>query len=96
MKYIIFDFDGTIADTFKLSIEIAHNLTGHPSLLDPIIVEELKHESLIDTVAKLGPAKRRWPILLIRGRRQMAKRINEINPFEGIDEVLSSLHKQGF
>jgi len=47
-------------------------------------------------VAKLGPAKRRWPILLIRGRRRMAKRINEINPFDGIDEVLSSLHKQGF
>ncbi len=96
MKYIIFDFDGTIADTFKLSIDIAHKLTGHPSLLDPLISEELKHESLIDAMIKHGPAKHRWPILLIRGRRQMAKRLNEIKPFGGIDEVLNSLHKQGF
>ena len=96
MKYIIFDFDGTIADTFKLFIEISHNLTGHPSLLDPIITEELKHENIVDAAARLGIAKHRWPILLIRGRKQMAKRLDEINPFEGIGEVLSSLHKRDF
>ncbi len=96
MKYIIFDFDGTIADTFKLFIEISHNLTGHPSLLDPIITEELKHENIVDAAARLGIAKHRWPILLIRGRKQMAKRLDEIKPFEGIGEVLSSLHKRDF
>lgn len=96
MRYIIFDFDGTIADTFKLFLEIGHNLTKHPALLDPIIIEELKHENIVDAAAKLGIAKHRWPVLLIRGRRQMAKRINEIKPFEGMADVLSSLHKQGF
>ncbi len=28
-KTIILDFDGTIADTFNMSVEIAHDLTGH-------------------------------------------------------------------
>src|ERR1700721_4614994 len=36
------------------------------------------------------------PFLLYRGRRQMNKRLGEIKPFSGMEQVLSELHKAGY
>ncbi|HEY1645149.1 MAG TPA: HAD hydrolase-like protein [Candidatus Saccharimonadales bacterium] len=96
MRTIIFDFDGTIADTFKLNIEIAHQLTGHPSLINASEVKELKKASMIEVAKDLDIPKYMWPFLLFRGRRIMSSRLNEVKPFEGIDEVLEALHKNGY
>ncbi len=96
MKTIILDFDGTIADTFKISLEIAHNLTGHESLLDSKEVSALKQVTMVEVVERLGIPKLMIPFLLIRGRKQMAKRLNEVKPFSGIDEVLAGLHIKGY
>lgn len=96
MKTIIFDFDGTIADTFKMMLEIAHNLTGHKSLIDSKEVNELKHDSMVEVAERLEVPKYMWPFLVFRGRRQMSKRLGEIKPFEGMDEVLRTLHEDGY
>ncbi|MHB1865111.1 MAG: HAD hydrolase-like protein [Candidatus Saccharimonadales bacterium] len=96
MKTIILDFDGTIADTFNMSIEIAHNLTGHASLLNPAEVKELRHDSMIQVAEKLEIPKHMWPFLLYRGRRQMARRLKEIKLFDGIEDVLTKLHNRGY
>ena len=96
MKTIIFDFDGTIADTFKMTVEIAHNLTGHKSLIDAKEVRELKRESMIEVAERLDVPKYMWPFLIYRGRKQMGKRLNEIKLFSGMEEVLESLHSHGY
>ena len=72
-KTIILDFDGTIADTFKMSVEIAHDLTGHESLVNPEVVKNLKKDSMLEVIEKLEIPKYKWPFLLYRGRKQMAK-----------------------
>src|ERR1700721_4601769 len=79
-----------------MSIEIAHNLTGHQSLIKPEEVKELKHDSLFQVAKKLEIPKYMWPFLLYRGRRQMNKRLGEIKPFSGMEQVLSELHKAGY
>jgi phosphoglycolate phosphatase-like HAD superfamily hydrolase len=96
MKTIILDFDGTIADTFKLSIEIAHKLTGHESLINSIEVNKLKRDSIVEVVKKLEIPKYQLPLLIFRGRRQMTKRLSEVKPFTGMDDVLRDLHKKGY
>jgi phosphoglycolate phosphatase-like HAD superfamily hydrolase len=96
MKIIIFDFDGTIADTFALTIDIAHKLTGHESLLNPKIIIELKRDSLVKVAKKLKIPKYKWPFLIYKGRKEMGLRLNEIKTFEGINNVLAELHQRGY
>lgn len=96
MKTIIFDFDGTIADTFKMSIEIAHKLTGQQTLLDHDEIKALKKGTMVEVAEKLGIPKYKWPFLIFRGRREMSKRLKEIKPFDGMDDILAELHKRGY
>lgn len=96
MKTIIFDFDGTIVDTFQMTVEIGRNITGNKSLLSREDLNKLRIKSTFEIVQELNIPKHMWPFLMFRGRRQMAKRLDEIKIFKGIDEVISNLHENGF
>ena len=73
MRTIIFDFDGTIGDSLKVTIQIGHKLTGHSLLTKPEVIEKLRGLRLIDVARELGIKKYQWPFLLYRGRRLMTK-----------------------
>ncbi len=96
MKTIIFDFDGTLADSFSLIIGIAHDLTKHPKLLDKKEVIRLKDLQLIDVAKELNIPKMKWPYLLFRGRKLMLKKISKIEPFTEIDQLLKSLNAKNY
>ncbi len=42
MKTLVFDFDGTIADSFELVVDIAYELTGLPKQSDEQVAR-LRH-----------------------------------------------------
>ncbi|MEI9913535.1 MAG: hypothetical protein WDN66_00775 [Candidatus Saccharibacteria bacterium] len=63
------------------------------ALIKPEVVKDLKKDSMIEVIEKLEIPKYKWPFLLYLGRKQMARRLNEVKPFSGIDEVLLKLHK---
>lgn len=95
MKTLIFDFDGTIADSFELALDIAHELLG----LEQINKKELAR------LRGMPPAKiirelhiplTRLPRLLLTGRQMMHARIGEVHPFSGIGETIRALHTSGF
>ncbi len=95
MKTLIFDFDGTIADSFELVIEIAYELTGIPKHSEDEIAK-LRHLPFVKAVRSLHVPAHHIPRLLIKGRQRMLERIHEVHPFPGIPEVLRELHDNGY
>jgi len=91
VKAIIFDFDGTLADSFKVALEITQSLTHRTELLSELEISRLRQLRLLDVAKELGLSRWRWPLLLLRGRRLMSRRLNEVQPFAGIDDVLAAL-----
>lgn len=96
MKAVIFDFDGTIGDSFKVAVEIAHQLTHRSQLADPDEIARLRRMRMLSVALALHIPKYLWPFLLLRGRRMMTKRLKEVQPFIGIADVLMTLHQDGY
>jgi phosphoglycolate phosphatase len=94
MKTLIFDFDGTIADSFELVLEIAHDLTG-AEMLNQVEIARLRHLPLMKVVRELHIPLRHFPRLVLQGRQKMHERIHEVQPFPGIPKALEALHGAG-
>ena len=85
-----------IADSLKVLVEVAHDITGKDQLIDTAELDRLRAMSLVDVAKELKIPKWRWPFLMIQGRRKMAKRMGEVQPFPGIADVLSSLQAEKY
>jgi phosphoglycolate phosphatase len=95
MAAIIFDFDGTIADTFGEVLNIFNELMGRDEPIGDAELERLRGMSLMQAAEELRVKPWRMPFLLMRGRRKMTKRIKNINAFEGMPEVIKKLQNEG-
>lgn len=94
MKTLIFDFDGTLADSFELALELAYEILE----IDPLPAKEvsrLRRLPLLKAVRELRVPLYRLPRLLLYGRQKMHERIHEVHPFPGIPEAVAILHEQG-
>ncbi len=96
MKTIILDFDGTLADSLPLIIDIAEDMLGKDHALNRNQIEKLRGMSARD-VLKFGKIPY-WqlPALLLKGRRLLMKRLDELEIFAGIPEVVNELNKKGY
>jgi len=94
-KTLIFDFDGTLADSFELVIDIAHELTGVPKQTEEEIAR-LRRLPVIKAARQLGIPVRKLPVMLVKGRQMMHERINEVHPFPGVADALRELKNAGF
>jgi phosphoglycolate phosphatase len=94
MKTLIFDFDGTLGDSFELVLEIAYELTG----LEPLSEEEiarLRHMPIMKAVREVGIPLRHAPRLVLHGRQMMQARMSEVHAFAGVPEAIKHLHQAG-
>jgi len=98
MRAVILDFDGTIADSFSTVINIAYQITKRPQLADVKQIESMRADNLglKDLISGLDIPKWKWPWLLYRGKRLMAKDIHRIPLFSGMREVLAALKDQKY
>jgi phosphoglycolate phosphatase-like HAD superfamily hydrolase len=92
VKTIIFDFDGTIADSFELMLEIAEEIAGIKRPSDEVIAY-YKQFPLTKVVRELHIPITRIPRLILQGRQKMHERIHEVHAFKGMPEVLEKLHE---
>lgn len=97
MKVIIFDFDGTIADSFEAVLRISNQLAaefGYPVTRseDVYHLKNLSSREIIRR-SKLSPFK--IPFLLRRLRRELKQEISQLKPIPGMKAVLRSLKQQG-
>ena len=97
-KLIIFDFDGTIADTYQAIVSITNGLStefGYEPL-DNETLELLKNLSSRDIVKQSQISLYKLPFLARRIRAELGKQIVNLQPIAGMPEVLRELKRQGY
>lgn len=94
-KTLIFDFDGTIADSFKVIVEIFEQITGRENPIEDSEMAHLRGLPPTEVARRLKVPLWRAPIFLFRGRSLMQRRLTEIKPFAGIETTLKNLHASG-
>jgi len=91
MKTVIFDFDGTLADTFVTSVRIFERLTKRLQPFSDDEILRLRGLTMLHLVRELRIRPWRVPWLLMRGRQLMRKEMESVIVFEGIEDVLKQL-----
>ncbi len=94
MKAIIFDFDGTIADSFPYVSDFLALKAGLPPL-DEAGRQKLRGLSMQAMAVSLGFGWWRMPSLFFKGRRQMRVSGKSLKPFAGMPELIAQLHHDG-
>src|SRR5688572_24960446 len=92
-RTIIFDFDGTFADTLEESRRIYHLVDADYSLREVLADElpQLRNFSLLELLDHLGIPKRRVPTLLSRGTAMMRSNISRLPLIPGIGAILPEM-----
>jgi len=90
-KVIIFDFDGTIADSFEIFLEALNTVTRRSRPLTASEVEDLRRSSTKQIIKKLGIKPWQLPVLITKGRREISARMERVAAFTGIPEALKEL-----
>jgi phosphoglycolate phosphatase len=97
-KIIIFDFDGTIADTRNTVVKIANQLAVEFNY-QPIDEEELlrlSHLSSREIIQQSPVPLYKIPFLLRKLKKELNKEISRLKPFSGIAESLTLLRENGY
>ncbi len=98
MKVIIFDFDGTIADSFAAVLKITNQLATEFGYTParPEDVPRLKNLSSREIVrqSKVSPFK--LPFLLRRLRGELNREMDQLQPIAGMKTALLTLKQQGY
>ena len=94
MSAIIFDFDGTIANSFDYVIGFLATEAKLPELSDEQKAE-FRSMSMQAMALKLGHPWWRLPRLFFKGRTVMGHAMKQVDPFEGIVDVIQKLHAEG-
>jgi phosphoglycolate phosphatase len=98
IKAVLFDFDGTIADTHDAFFGIVNRLAeefGYPQV-DQQELARLKKLSSAEIIkySRISPFK--IPFILKRFKKELGKEIKDLKPYFEITEVLSLLKDRGY
>lgn len=97
MNAVILDFDGTIADSFDEVLAFFCKEIGRdPSSISLEERAQLRGLSMRDLAVKVGIPSWRLPLTYFRGKAKLAKRMELVQPFDGMVEVIADLHKQNY
>ena len=92
-KAIIFDFDGTIADSMQIFIDTTKIITKTDKIFNKKEIDEIRNLTIPEVLVRLGIKKWQIPNLLISGKKEMDKRIGDAKPYDGIINVIQELNK---
>lgn len=97
-KVIIFDFDGTIADTVDALVTIANRLAGEFGYI-PINSQELallRNLPAREIIKYSGVSLFKIPFLVKKVKGELKHKIHELHLINGIKTALVELHDQGY
>ncbi len=94
MASVIFDFDGTIADSLPVILQLFYKWSKREPFSDEEIAA-LRDMPAREVINAVGVPIWRAPSLLVRGRKEFTKHIDEIDIFQGMQETIIALHSQG-
>ncbi|NEQ55101.1 MAG: HAD-IA family hydrolase [Leptolyngbya sp. SIO3F4] len=97
MTVLIFDFDGTIADTLDTIVTITNRLAAHYGYpqTTPERLKYLRTLSTGELLAQSHVPLFQVPFLMRRVRRELRQDVNTIETFEHLNRVLSALAGDG-
>lgn len=106
-KVIIFDFDGTIANTFqavlrigdKLSIELGYGELRKKFGFEKITkekIEKLRNKRPQDLIKEYKFPIMKIPFIVKRGREELNKQIQFLKPIKGVRDDILKLNKDGY
>lgn len=96
-KVIIFDFDGTLADTLASIITIGNQLAdeyGYKKISNEEI-GELRNKTIYQIIEKFHIPIFKMPFLLAKAKSLLHTYMETVHPFQGIGELLLNLRKKG-
>lgn len=97
-KLVVFDFDGTIADSYQAIVKISNQLSSEFGY-KPIDKEEmllLKNLSSREVIKQSEVSIFKIPFLLKRLQKELGKEIKNLEPIGGMDLVLRQLKQRGY
>ena len=92
---MIFDFDGTIADSFTTALGVFEDTVDRPQKLTPKEINELRGSSLREILKNLRIRKWQIPMLVFRAKKGLSSKMIKIKTFKGLPQVLKELHDDG-
>ncbi len=97
LMVLIFDFDGTIADTFKLYIDVMRKIHHEYNFkyIDNDDIELCRAMTAKEIIQYLGISPLQIPIITHRIRGDFTQRMTEQKIFTGFDSVLEGLKQEG-
>ncbi|WP_345984589.1 HAD hydrolase-like protein [Sulfurimonas sp. HSL-1656] len=99
MKYklVIFDFDGTLADSFPFFLHAVNALAEkhHFRKIDPEQIETLRHYDAKRIIRQLRIPLWKVPIVAAVFRKKMARNVGDIPMFPAVTEMLCALSERG-
>jgi len=98
LRVVIFDFDGTLADTFSTVVSIVNSLAPrygfHP--LDIAAIASMRHLRAQDLLKVVRIPFWRIPSFLLEVKSVLGTQIEHVSPFPGIVPALESLHEKEY
>ncbi len=97
-KTVIFDFDGTLADSVELIVNLYNEHVSEFGY-DPIVAQEfseLRRMSYRKAMRKKRVKIYYLPRIIVKLGREMRSRMDEVKPYPGIIKVLNDLQASGY
>lgn len=96
-KLVMFDFDGTLADSYPLFIKTLNNAADKYKFKHVGKKEEndLKHYSAREIIKILQISKWKMPFFIKYIRHNMTEKFDQVALFEGVGSLLQDLKHQG-
>ncbi|MEM6264064.1 MAG: HAD-IA family hydrolase [Bacteroidota bacterium] len=97
-ELLVFDFDGTIADTLSVAVEISNELAPEfdfPKMNTEEFLE-LKGKKVAELMEMANMSWVKLPVFIKRVRDSFKKYLPQVEPVEGMPEVLLALKSEGF
>lgn len=94
---LIFDFDGTIADTHHYIVKISNRLAnefGYTEIL-PEEVSGLKDKTVQEVIRHLNVPFLKIPAIVARAKKEFQKDIKDLNPIQNLKEALEHIKAAG-
>ncbi|HEY5791706.1 MAG TPA: HAD hydrolase-like protein [Chthoniobacterales bacterium] len=96
-RVVVFDFDGTIADTFDAALSILNRLSGEFGYrtLQESEIPQAREMNVRQLLKFLGIPMSKMPVIAHKGVHELHSRMREIQPFPEVPGVLRELHRRG-
>ena len=94
LKLVVFDFDGTIADTMNIGLQIANDLSAKYRYRKVSSEELINYRNLNtrEALKRVGISYFKLPFIILDFRRELKKRIQLLEPVKGMVSVINQLH----